>query len=590
MEISSSKSRTIKRILRDLHEFHTSPIEGLGLCLPDESNPFELRANLLILDGIYKGILLHLIMNIPENYPLKAPKLIIAPGQEFDHTFHHHIFQDPLTKGYTICIDLLDHGYFSEGEKTGWTPAYTLSTILIQMQIFFAKDYDLIQIPSFPEIEKLKQKLYAFKTTIKTTSGLKVHSFYEPYPQISKKAEESIYRKELNEYIAGKELLKNNDEKELLKKISALEKMTCYLTRCNAENGDTLLGYPMKLQRDKFGRIHIVPILEVLSYEGYTYQLMDRPQKVFNPWKFDEISLRTALGCEYNYWFPIFTSEKLYKKHKQHVFNSFSVLKFGVEGKKEYDFEVSQILNIFPCLMNKMIVNLLKGVLFESVAAIEAYCHFLRLFIVLLDEFPELKKEIEKKVEEIVKDPRKRNKKNLGDMGEFLILLAFSSFSLKNSEIWEVLIVEFISRQFYWVIEKIEKNQEFFIKEASLMKLSYQNFFTNMNESSMKEFYQASKVSNNLLLFNISASERFLRNSKEFVDKIERNYGVIEEIEVKKFIDETNKLKESVDCYEKLLKFVGLEALAKNDQKYVKSLFSKAWKNSVEQNYNRNYC
>ena len=585
MEISSSKLRSIKRILLDLQEFHTSPIEGLGLCLPDESNPFELRANLLILDGIYKGILLHLIMKIPENYPLKAPKLTIAPGQEFNHTFHHHIYSDLSSSGYTICIDLLDHGYFAEGEKTGWTPAYTLSTILMQMQIFFAKDHDLLQTPSFSEIEHLKQKLQTFKATIKTTDGLKVHSFNEPYPQISKKAEA------LNEFIDEKELWKNNDEKELLKKRTALEKMTCYLTRCNAENGDSLLGYPMKLQRDKFGRIHMVPILEVLSYEGYTLQLMDKPDKVFNPWKFDEISLRTALGCEYNYWFPMFTSEKLYKKHKQHVFNAFSVLKFGIEGKKEYDFEVLQILNIFPCLMNKMIVNLLKGVLFESVAAIEAYCHFLRLFIVLLEEFPELQKEIERKVGEILKDPMKRNKKNLGDMGEFMILLAFSSFSLKNSKIWEVLIIEYISRQFYWVIEKIEKNQEFFIKEGPIMKLSYQNFFTNMNESSRKEFYRASKVSNNLLLFNISASERFLVNNKKFVERIERNYGVIEESEVKKFIEETNKLKESVDCYEDLLKFVGLETLAKNpDQEYVKSLFSRAWKNSVEQKYNRYYC
>lgn len=47
------------------------------------------------------------------------------------------------------------------------------------------------------------------------------------------------------------------------------------------------------------------------------WKLGDKNEKVFNPWKFDEIFLRTALGAEYNYWFPIFTSEALYQKQNQ---------------------------------------------------------------------------------------------------------------------------------------------------------------------------------------------------------------------------------------------------------------------------------
>jgi len=131
MEPSLIKAKSIKRIYRDLLELEALPIEGLGVCIPDQNNPFELRANILILDGIYKGILLHLIMLIPENYPSKAPKMFIAPGQDFTHNFHLHVFPDHQSQGQTICIDLLDHGFFSPGEKTGWTPAYTLSTILM---------------------------------------------------------------------------------------------------------------------------------------------------------------------------------------------------------------------------------------------------------------------------------------------------------------------------------------------------------------------------------------------------------------------------------------------------------------------------
>lgn len=57
--------KAIKRIYKDLEEIKKYPIEGLGVCIPNESNPFELRANIIILDGIHKDILLHLIIYIP---------------------------------------------------------------------------------------------------------------------------------------------------------------------------------------------------------------------------------------------------------------------------------------------------------------------------------------------------------------------------------------------------------------------------------------------------------------------------------------------------------------------------------------------
>ena len=304
MEATSMKGKSMKRIYRDLEEIKRFPIEGIGICCPNESNPFELRANLLILDGIYKDILLHLIMYIPENYPTKAPKMIIAPGQDFNHDYHHHIFEDHKHGGHTICIDLLDHGFFGEAQKTGWSPAYTLSTILMQMQIFFSKDYDLPKPPSSSDIEKLRKKLSSFTSKIFTTSkDFIVHSYENPFPPIYLKAKD----------------IKSVDIKsdvDVIKMRVSMEKLTCYLTKMNTDDDDCLLGYPMKLNRDKFGRIHILPILEILSYEGYMLQLMENPYKSSYVKDFDKISLRTASASEFNYWFPIFTNEKIFRNLK----------------------------------------------------------------------------------------------------------------------------------------------------------------------------------------------------------------------------------------------------------------------------------
>jgi len=109
-----------------------------------------------------------------------------------------------------------------------------------------------------------------------------------------------------------------------------------------------------------------------------------------------------------------------------------------------------------------------------------------------------------------------------------------------------------------------------------------------MDKFDLKEFYRASKVSNNLFLFNYCASEKFLANKKEFVSKIEKNFGVIEEKEVEEFIWQTNKAKENINTYEELFNYVGLRDLAKNTSS-LQYVFKDAWKNSVQQKYNRHY-
>lgn len=155
------------------------------------------------------------------------------------------LYPDAKSGGFTICIDLLDHGFFQPGEKTGWTPAYTLSTVLLQMQAFFSQDYDLPILPNKIEIENLKINCKKYRVEIEIDEGLKIHCSKEPYPKI---------------------YLKKNQQMDLQKKSSkdvSLNKLTCYLTRNNAEDSSTLLGYPMHLKRDKFGRIHVVPILEI---------------------------------------------------------------------------------------------------------------------------------------------------------------------------------------------------------------------------------------------------------------------------------------------------------------------------------------
>lgn len=80
----------------------------------------------------YAGAVFHIQLTFPESYPATPPS-----GTMLTHLPHPHVHKD------RICLDLLSdfRGYFAaEGSKsdgiTGWSSAYSVQTILLQLQTF----------------------------------------------------------------------------------------------------------------------------------------------------------------------------------------------------------------------------------------------------------------------------------------------------------------------------------------------------------------------------------------------------------------------------------------------------------------------
>ena len=573
------KHKAIQRIYKDMKEIETSPHDGISIAIPDENNPFEMRVNIIIKEGIYKDILLHAIMIIPNDYQLKAPKMILAPGHNFTQKFHNHIFPSDFIKdGYTICIDLLDHGFFENTEKTGWTAAYTLSTILMQMQVFFAYDYDLIELPSQADIDLLRKSSQKYVTSFKLTDGrTQTHSYNKPYPPFQKikildnNAEEVKNEEKLNE---------DQDESNIIKKKKAFEKMTCYMSLCTPEDSSSALGYPLKINIDKNTKKRVFnPILEILSYEGYQQQ-----KNGVNVDEFEEMPFKSAFGENYNFWFPLYINETLFTQNKKQIFEVLENLQPSDAQKKD-NFEKKIIMSIFPNLMNKMIVALHKGELHKSIAAIEAYCHFLRLSLRVLDEFPETQNLINNRIDKIFLTNEQRNKQNLGDMGEFLILWSLSKYSLQNENIWKILIVEYISRQIYWVQQLILTDDKIFSElDKKEFKKNASNFFNDLNNEKLAKFYAASKVSNDLLLFNYCANKLLFGDKMAFIKMMTNNFGVVEEKLTINFLEEIKYITKTINTYQDLINFLGLKAIYPTDQDIIK-LYKDSIKNAYIQKY-----
>ena len=103
-----------------------------------------------------------------------------------------------------------------------------------------------------------------------------------------------------------------------------------------------------------------------------------------------------------------------------------------------------------------MEVNQQVGDLHESVIALETFFHFLRLFMMLLDKYPELYYTIDRRVEEFMKSDDVRHKKNFPNLGCFAILLALSKkYSLRDPDILKTYIREGSARSIRWITQSI---------------------------------------------------------------------------------------------------------------------------------------
>ena len=364
-----------KRIIKDIKEITDNPLEGIGITQYN-SNIMEYIVNIKLQTGIYNGYCIQLLLTFNDNYPTKPPKILIFPGQELDGRYHHHIFDEySYGKGFKkFCFDLLDNDFMNVNEaKTGWNPSYTISSLLLQVQNFLSDpDMEESHLPNKNEIIFLLNSNNTYKKVFKDNKGNDIiHTWKKPYPKMYFK---NIDNDNNNNKINEIDTNNKNDEKRMEK---IKEYLTCFTLKLNyIDNPELLLGYPIVRFTVNKRQIELYPIPELLSYDAYISQF-EKEQKLEN---YFDVPFKSANNEFYNAWVPIYINEDHYQKNKTAILNSFSVMKYGPLGIKEYDFNVEQIFEILPIILNKMIIGIFKNKNALSEAFIICYFHYILLF------------------------------------------------------------------------------------------------------------------------------------------------------------------------------------------------------------------
>ena len=514
--MNKTKMISLKRISKDIQEITKNPVEGIGI-IQYESDFFKYIVNIKLLYGVYKGFCLQLLLTFSDSYPTKPPKILIFPGQNFDGSYHHHVFSDH-DGFYKFCFDLLENDFMkTDEENTGWNPSYTISSLLIQVQNFLC-DPDLHHaIPDYL-IKKFFESMKTYQRDFVDTDGKNVtHTWEHPYPPMYFKPEIKIEEKkeekedkedkedkeenndennidsnntnkcetieEIEKEISELEKKKNNKKKKerkkkiekLKKKLEELKKeeenkkrlieikenLTCFMLKLNyIEDPEILLGYPIIQKNTGRGlkiKIELYPIPELLTYDGFIAQIGKKDEKL--DFYFD-ISFKSANNEFYNYWVPIYIDKNHFEKNKETILNSFSIIKFGAMGLKEYDFKPEYIFEILPIILNKMIIGIFNKKTQLSEAFIRCYFQYILLLKKLTEiyknEFDEYLKKI---LDEIKQNKNHIDKRMIPDIGNFMVLLLFSNFEI-SEELWKCLIDESSIRQMYWMFHSEDNIQQ----------------------------------------------------------------------------------------------------------------------------------
>ena len=382
-----------------------------------------------------------------------------------------------------------------------------------------------------------------------------------------KKLEEEKKKLELEKKLEEEKKI----EEEKKKRIEEIKQnLSCFLLRVNIiDDKDICLGYPLKQLLALGDKIECVPIPEILSYEGYLSQIAKDDGKLDD---YFNISFKAANNENYNYWLPIYINEEHFKRNKTLILNSFSVLKFGAKGQKEYDFKPEHIFEYLPNLLNKMICGMFNEKSYMSEAYIRCYFQYLLLFRKLIDEF---KHDFNKYLNEILDNIKKYkyviNKTIVPDLGNFYMLLFFSGIEI-DKKIWNALFEESMIRKMYWTFHHFDNE----VKSKSIFDM-YGNSEINMK---LLDLMKKEKLVYYEYLDEIKTDKKYEQATPECVFTIyERDLNKKENAQPLKGLFHECMEKR---IFDKIINIISKEMIKK--PKNLKDLFNKEKKYKIDEN------
>jgi ubiquitin-protein ligase len=132
-----------RRLLRDLQELQRDPLPTIN-ALPIDGNLLEWHGNLAPPPGTSEYLVLHILLEFPSDYPSSPPVVSLStpiPHPNVLNCEFNAMSVTGMPRNF-LCVDMLHNQDWYKGSSyhtergSGWSPAFTVRSILCQLQSF----------------------------------------------------------------------------------------------------------------------------------------------------------------------------------------------------------------------------------------------------------------------------------------------------------------------------------------------------------------------------------------------------------------------------------------------------------------------
>jgi len=220
--------------------------------------------------------------------------------------------------------------------------------------------------------------------------------------------------------------------------------------------------------------------------------------------------LPSSTRSKINAWLPLYINPTHWKYVRRYAPAALSIIATGANDK----FQPMHAVWICSKLMCQAVVQLMNGKMHMSDHAIQQYCDIHRLFLELLTEYPDIAQSASNKLADFVNMPWKRGRDFTPDIGNLIQYLSVTDKVTWN-EFRDAYIQESQRRSARWLHKRLE--------ELGLPALTEE--IVHRNDAQLVDlWYKASKVSMDLMLFNLMFLEHVARPSGCTIDDVKKRY------------------------------------------------------------------
>jgi len=447
---NSTKSAR-QRLHYDFREVVRNPLPLIS-AHPVEENVFCWHCNLAGPEGTqFHKTVFHIVLMFPMDYPQGPPQVLLCTSLP-----HPNVF------GNQLCLDMLQP---STDPFTGWSSAYTVQSILVQLQ-------------SFLFVRQEDAEPNAVVKAIKDARDFKCpgceHRNYRHWPP-------------LPSTIDNAEWLVVKSQTAYLR-----EELRCFFTKVSFT--EKPLGFGLSVRRNT---------------RTQQIQTIKSNFDLLSIYAFNNLHVRkSAANLSFAYWMPVFINP-------EHGVKAYPLAKKAIsmiyEGNTT-QFQPFMVLDILPKIMTTLVVELAQEGL-ASIKELQGFMAVHRLLLRFVEEFPELRDMATKKIQAFIADEKNRHKDVVPALGEFICLLMISHIGW--DELKGAYLEESFQRGVLWIINDYP--------ELAKLEADPQVDVDRVDKS-----FSVGHVGHRLLLFWIYIAEGIASPKRDFAQvcqSYDENYG-----------------------------------------------------------------